>query len=78
MMTLGDRLRQRKAEDRRRERAERKAKQLEARRQWRANKPRPLLDLIKSSTGLLKWLLLAGVALYLFFNGTNLFRFFGK
>ena len=56
---------------RKEERAERLAERREARRQWLLEKPRPLVDLVKNSTGLIKWLLLAAALAYLFFNGSN-------
>ncbi len=56
---------------RREERERRLAERKEARRKWLQEKPRPLVDLIKSSTGLIKWVLLAAALAYLFFNGGN-------
>jgi len=79
MTFLSDRLKsERRKKERERKRAEERAKKLEARRQWKATKPRPLLDLIKASSGLIKWLLIAGGAVYLFMHGNNLFQLFRK
>ena len=79
MTFLSERLKARRQEkERARKRAEERAKKLEARRQWKATKPRPLLDLIKASSGLIKWLLIAGGAVYLFMHGNNLFQLFKK
>ena len=75
MSLLGNRRREKRdKETRERQRLER----IESRRDWKERKPRPLLDLIKGTTGLIKWLLLAGGAAYLFLNGTNLFQLFKK
>lgn len=82
MNLLGNRLRddKRRAKEKRdRETRERqRLARLEARREWKERKPRPLLDLVKASTGLLKWLLLAGGAVYLFLHGNNFLSLFGK
>ena len=79
MTFLSDRLKaRRKEKERAQKRAEERAKKLEARRQWKATKPRPLLDLIKASSGLIKWLLIAGGAVYLFMHGNNHFQLFKK
>ena len=82
MNLLGNRLRddKRRAKEKRdRETRERqRLARLEARREWKERKPRPLLDLVKASTGLLKWLLLAGGAVYLFLHGSNFFSLLSK
>ena len=82
MSFLGNRLRdeKRRAKEKRdRETRERqRLARLEARREWKERKPRPLLDLVKASTGLRKWLLLAGGAIYLFLHGNNFLSLFSK
>lgn len=82
MSFLGNRLREEKRRERdkrdRETRERQRLEKIEARRSWKERKPRPLLDLIKSTTGLLKWLLLAGGAAYLFLNGTNVLQLFKK
>ena len=48
------------------------------RREWKLIKPRPLNDLVKNSSGLIKWLLLAGGLLYLFLNGSGMLTLLNK
>ena len=54
------------------DRHERRMEKLKAKREWKERKPRPLNDLVKNSTGLIKWLLLAGGLVYLFLHGNGL------
>tara|TARA_B100000686_G_scaffold306841_1_gene346561 strand:- start:470 stop:670 length:201 start_codon:yes stop_codon:yes gene_type:complete len=61
-----------------RERHERRLERLRERRDWKKEKPRPLNDLVRSTTGLIKWLLLLGGAIYLFLHGNGLLHLVTK